>query len=603
MDVCVRIRPHDKASGLVAAEGNMVSVLKAAGSDAASVFQLTKVFTPDHDTDAVYNQVARRIVRDAVKGVPGCIFAYGQTGSGKTHTINGTDECPGVLRHAIQDILDAVKSDRALQAAVVYLSYTELYNEIVRDLLVGGTPTLKLMDGADGLPCLANVSRHPVACLADAAALINKGELRRAAAANTVHDHASRSHGIFTITVESRRAGAKDVMKGTLHVVDLAGSETTQPAMFSADEVTESLANRRALGDLANVAQLDAERKRAEKRNREGCHIRRSLLALVRCVTKLADGAPFIPFRDSKLTRLLRTSLEKNSNTAILCTVNPSEAKETMATLRFGVTAQKINRTAATRHVVSDDASMMRQYEREISLLKVELDGVRRHAQKECDVLGTTSDLSQVLLEESEEKRNALEAQVRSMMRLLNVGAAVSGAGSVGAGVTDETVATSMRTFVRSLTAPNPGDGELTPDQAENIRSETNKALFEKATALEVQLKAEKEARARDAAAHEAEHARITADLAAAQERAAAAEAALEARTTACSHFRELAITHGIEAEYNADRAADAEARATAKKGMFCTAAPTVRANPTRLSRQEYTERFSSELAVDRAAA
>jgi centromeric protein E len=403
-------------------DGKSIAVLKdsTAASCTASTFTFASVFNPEQSTDAVYDGVLAPIVRNVLKGTPGCIFAFGQTGSGKTHTVTGDGACPGLLRLAVADMLKRTEGDSDVVTSCVHLSYLEVYNEVIRDLLNPATGgNLQLLEHK-GCPALPGMTKIPVASVEDAVGIVDKGEAYRAKGANKAHEHASRSHAIFTITVETRRVDEPDVRVGVLHVVDLAGSETAVPPnTTTSQDCREVIQKRQALGDIANACKVNVEAKKAETRNREGCHIRRSLLALVSCVTKLADKAAFVPYRDSKLTRLLRPALEGNANTAIVCTINPMEGKETTATLRFAATAQRIHRTPATTSVVSAEGSMLRSYERQISMLKVEMNRSVEEERRRGEVLKAAKDSTEAELQRSAEERDQLHAKVKSLNQVL----------------------------------------------------------------------------------------------------------------------------------------------------------------------------------------
>jgi centromeric protein E len=426
MNVSVRVRPTTAVSEfddvVACVDAQNCTVVKEAGFAAATAMSFTfnRVFTPSSSTDEVYDSVLRPIVLNVLKGVPGCIFAYGQTGSGKTHTVTGTAASPGLLRFAVQEMLERTARDSDVVTSCVYLTYLEVYNEIIRDLLNPSGAPLQLLEDAQGRPHLPNMTRVPVASADDAADIVSKGEQLRAKGANSAHEHASRSHAIFTITVETRRVDESDVRVGLLHVVDLAGSETAvAPNSTASRDCREAIETRKALGDIGNSHLAAREMQKSSTRNREGCHIRRSLLALVCCVTRLADKASFVPFRDSKLTRLLRPPLEGNSNTAVICTVNPTEAKESISTLRFAATAQRIHRTPATTSVMSTDGSMLRSYERQVSMLKAEMSRTFDNERARAENAKAIADSATLELQRANAERRALQDKIAALNNVL----------------------------------------------------------------------------------------------------------------------------------------------------------------------------------------
>ncbi|KAK9383484.1 kinesin motor domain-containing protein, partial [Kockiozyma suomiensis] len=278
-------------------------------------FTFDHVFKDESASKDVYDSACRRVVSSVLDGYHGTIFAYGMTGTGKTYTMQGVPSAPGVIPLAISDIFD-----KAGYGSVISVSYLEIYNERVRDLLNPSTPSdsLKLQDQADlvrvrGLRCVrVDTARE----LLD---LIAKGDTARKTEGTEYNAVSSRSHAVLQIFFERAENNATSV----LSLCDLAGSE-------------------RAAADV--------------ERRKEGAYINRSLLALGTIISRLSstsnatvnsDGTSHIPYRDSKLTRLLQHSLSGQALVSVICTIDPHATSkqstgETLNTLRFAARAKNI---------------------------------------------------------------------------------------------------------------------------------------------------------------------------------------------------------------------------------------------------------------------
>lgn len=319
----------------------------------------------EDDTKTVYNDLVKPIVLSAATGQHGTVFVYGQTGSGKTYTMQGGDLDPfigsrpkGIIQMAAADIFDRIESS-GTRDWTIKASFFEVYNEEVRDLLVpDDNDSLSSICSHSCLPVLAvredssgnvRVKAHeePVTSIQDVSRVLHKGNAHRACGATLKNSRSSRSHAIFRLSIESRPKhttddGSNMVRSSVLNLVDLAGSEN----------------------GITN----------AGVRRREGGKINQSLLALTRVIQSL--GLPdkkrpkYIGYRDSKLTRILKPSLQGDACMAILCCASQTKAdlEETRSTLKFAASAKliKINPTV---NEVSDSA---------VSKLKEELTGLKQ---------------------------------------------------------------------------------------------------------------------------------------------------------------------------------------------------------------------------------
>ena len=279
-------------------------------------FRFDNVFGQETNTQEIYYKVGRRVIKAVMQGYNGTVLVYGQTTSGKTYTMLGTPDRPGVLPCALRDIFKAIESDPENQYNI-RVSYLEVYNEIINDLLVPGATNLRIKDDAVEGIVVAGLKKEPVEVFEDTIALLNYGEEHRCYRETSVHEHSSRSHTIFKIYVESQKRDDEKapIRHSCLNLVDLAGSERL------------------------NEFDLKVET------TGEAGFINKSLFVLTNVINRLAEGkAGYIPYRDSKLTRILSIALGGNSLTTIVCTVSPAimNFHQTLSTLRFATRAKVV---------------------------------------------------------------------------------------------------------------------------------------------------------------------------------------------------------------------------------------------------------------------
>lgn len=343
-----------------------------------NVFAMDAVFDTQEETKTVYNDMVKPIVLSAANGQHGTVFVYGQTGSGKTFTMQGGDVDPfigsrpkGIIQMAAADLFERIETS-GTRDWVIKASFFEVYNEEVRDLLVpDDNDSLSSICSKSCLPILAvredstghvKVKAHQetIASVQDVARILHKGNAHRASASTARNSRSSRSHAIFRLFVESRAKhyGSDDdsltVRTSILNLVDLAGSE--------------------------NGGSTTGTRKR------EGGKINQSLLALTRVIQSL--GLPekkrpkHIGYRDSKLTRILKPSLQGEACVAIICCASArrSDVEETRSTLKFAASAKliKINPTV---NEVSDTA--VSKLKDELSTLKEALSALQERLRQQ----------------------------------------------------------------------------------------------------------------------------------------------------------------------------------------------------------------------------
>ncbi|EDV22383.1 uncharacterized protein TRIADDRAFT_3836, partial [Trichoplax adhaerens] len=291
------------------------------------------VFANENDNSDVYQKVASPIVTAAMEGFNGTIFAYGQTSSGKTHTMMGNHNDPGVIPLAVNEIFRYI-NQKPNREFLLRVSYMEIYNEVITDLLNPSNTNLKIHENQKKEVYVGSLTENIVNSPSQILTIMTQGETHRHTGGTNMNERSSRSHTIFRMIIESREQNQDQneadqdtaVKVSALNLVDLAGSE--------------------------RVSQTGSEGIRLK----EGGFINKSLLTLGSVIAKLSEGeGNFIPFRDSKLTRILQSSLGGNALTAIICTVTPVSLDETSSTLKFASRAKKIKNKPEVNEVVDDE--------------------------------------------------------------------------------------------------------------------------------------------------------------------------------------------------------------------------------------------------------
>ncbi|KAL9243337.1 hypothetical protein vseg_017236 [Gypsophila vaccaria] len=267
----------------------------------------------------VYSTTTADLVEAVVQGRNGSVFCYGATGAGKTYTMLGTVGNPGVMVLAIKDLFTKIRQRSFEGNHMVHLSYLEVYNETVRDLLSPGRP-LVLREDKQGIVA-AGLSQYRAYTTDEVMALLLQGNKNRTTEPTRANETSSRSHAILQVTVEYQtRDASMNLVKrvGKLSLIDLAGSE-------------------RALATDQRTV-----------RSMEGANINRSLLALSSCINALVEGKKHIPYRNSKLTQLLKDSLGGACNTVMIANISPSNLTfgETQNTLHWADRAKEIRNKA-----------------------------------------------------------------------------------------------------------------------------------------------------------------------------------------------------------------------------------------------------------------
>ncbi|XP_061535285.1 kinesin-like protein KIF16B isoform X2 [Phycodurus eques] len=376
--VAVRVRPMCRrekdlmAKCIIKMDGSKTSITNPKRSEGIAgelMRDSTKTFTYDFSYDSadsrsssfvtqekVFRDLGRDVLQAAFEGYNACVFAYGQTGSGKSYTMMGNPGDAGLIPRICEGlfsrIADAVRRDEASFRTEV--SYLEIYNERVRDLLrrkSTQTYNLRVREHPKDGPYVEDLSKHLVQNYSDVEELMEAGNVKRTTASTVMNDVSSRSHAIFTVNFTQAKFDAEmpSEMLSKIHLVDLAGSERA---------------------DCTGATGV---------RLKEGGNINKSLVTLGNVISALADlprdantkkKCLFVPYRDSVLTWLLKDSLGGNSKTIMIATVSPAGVNygETLSTLRYANRAKNI----INKPTVNEDTNvrLIRELRAEIARLK-----------------------------------------------------------------------------------------------------------------------------------------------------------------------------------------------------------------------------------------
>ncbi|KAJ5558360.1 hypothetical protein N7535_008572 [Penicillium sp. DV-2018c] len=353
-----------------------------------------------HQED-VYNSLGEEFLDHNFEGYHTCIFAYGQTGSGKSYTMMGTPERPGLIPRTCEDLFQRIESSPSPDVSYnVRVSYFEVYNEHVRDLLVPRTDPphyLRIRESPSEGPYVKDLTEVTARNYNELMKFMRKGDVSRTTASTKMNDTSSRSHAVFTITLKQihHDLSTDETTERTarIRLVDLAGSE-------------------RAKSTEATGARL-----------REGANINKSLTTLGRVIAALADpkkirgprkGKELVPYRDSILTWLLKDSLGGNSKTAMIACIAPADYEETLSTLRYADQAKNIR----TRARVNQDQMTAAERDRQIAEMTETIRALQLSVSQAA--------VNQRASEASDERLEEYQQKVEKMQRLMEENKMVS---------------------------------------------------------------------------------------------------------------------------------------------------------------------------------
>ncbi|XP_049717384.1 kinesin-like protein KIF19 isoform X1 [Elephas maximus indicus] len=306
--------------------------------------------------EMVYQATTKSLIEGVISGYNATVFAYGPTGCGKTYTMLGTDHEPGIYVRTLNDLFHAIEETSNDMEYEVSMSYLEIYNEMIRDLLNPALGYLELREDSKGVIQVAGITEVSTINAKEIMQLLMKGNRQRTQEPTAANQTSSRSHAVLQVAVR-QRSRIKDILQevrqGRLFMIDLAGSERA------------------------------SQTQNRGQRMKEGAHINRSLLALGNCINALSDksGNKYINYRDSKLTRLLKDSLGGNSRTVMIAHISPASSafEESRNTLTYAGRAKNIktrvkqNLLSVSYHI-AQYTSIIADLRGEIQRLKSKID-------------------------------------------------------------------------------------------------------------------------------------------------------------------------------------------------------------------------------------
>ncbi|BFZ55143.1 hypothetical protein PYCC9005_002182 [Savitreella phatthalungensis] len=328
--VVCRFRPinkieaaHGQTTPVVDFEGTESVKIDSDGGNIHDSFTFDRVFDMDSRQEDVFDYSIKSTVDDVLNGYNGTVFAYGQTGAGKSFTMMGADlanrDLRGVIPRIIEQIFDHIASAPSNMEYTVKVSYMEIYMERIRDLLAPANDNLPIHEDKQRGVYVKGLLEVYVSSLDEVYQVLSQGGASRAVSSTNMNTESSRSHSIFVVTITQKNVETGSAKMGQLNLVDLAGSEKVGKTGASGQTLEEAKKINKSLSALGNV------------------------------INALTDGkSSHVPYRDSKLTRILQESLGGNSRTTLIINCSPSAYNdaETLSTLRFGMRAKSIKNKA-----------------------------------------------------------------------------------------------------------------------------------------------------------------------------------------------------------------------------------------------------------------
>ena len=353
--VAVRIRPflpheqesEDSSSSVIRCWLENTVIVGSSTSNSPSRFTFDHVFDAKTNQEFLFQETVLPLLERCLEGYNGTVLAYGQTGSGKTHTIVGdidddhhhedNTQQAGILPRAFQAIFQYIQQQAPSNnnTFIVRLSFLEIYGELIRDLLAPSTnPKLQIRDFGNDEPVVVGATHHVIQSSAQAMRLLRQGMLKRVTGSTAMNATSSRSHAILTLHIEQQQQ-----------------TSTTSSNHNDESSYTQIKRSKFNFVDLAGSERI--KRTQAEgQRRKEGIDINKGLLVLGNVISALGDptkiGRTFVPYRDSKLTRLLKGSLGGNHKTLMIACVSPSSTslEESLNCLRYANRAKNIQNNA-----------------------------------------------------------------------------------------------------------------------------------------------------------------------------------------------------------------------------------------------------------------
>ncbi|XP_062927053.1 kinesin-like protein KIF3C isoform X3 [Mobula hypostoma] len=367
---------------------------KATSSEMPKSFTFDAVYDHSSKQSELYDETVRPLVDSVLQGFNGTVFAYGQTGTGKTYTMQGIwadQEKRGIIPNTFEHIFTHISRSQD-QQYLVRASYLEIYQEEIRDLLSKDqNKKLELKEKPETGVYIKDLSSFVTKNVKEIEHVMNVGNQNRAVASTNMNEYSSRSHAIFVVTIECSELGLdgeNHIRVGKLNLVDLAGSERQSKTGVQGERLKEAAKINLSLSALGNV------------------------------ISALVDGkSTHIPYRDSKLTRLLEDSLGGNAKTIMVATVGPASSNydESLTTLRYANRTKNIKNKPRINEDPKD--ALLREFQEEIARLKAQLErrGMlskkRRKSQKKIILEG------EELMDEVEDTEDNIEKNMENYLK------------------------------------------------------------------------------------------------------------------------------------------------------------------------------------------
>ncbi|XP_053417308.1 chromosome-associated kinesin KIF4A-like [Nycticebus coucang] len=365
------------------------------------------VFDPSTEQEEVFNTAVAPLIKGIFKGYNATVLAYGQTGSGKTYSMGGAytseqenEPTVGVIPRVIQLLFKEIDK-RSDFEFTLKVSYLEIYNEEILDLLCPSREKAAQInireDPKEGIKIVGLTEKMVLVAL-DTVSCLEQGNNCRTVASTAMNSQSSRSHAIFTISVEQRKKSDKNSsFRSKLHLVDLAGSERQKKTKAEGDRL------------------------------KEGININRGLLCLGNVISALGDDKKggFVPYRDSKLTRVLQDSLGGNSHTLMIACVSPADSnlEETLNTLRYADRARKIkNKPIVNIDPQTAELNHLKQQVQQLQVLLLQAHGGTLPGSmnmKPSENLQSLMEKNQSLVEENEKLSRGLSEAAGQTTQML----------------------------------------------------------------------------------------------------------------------------------------------------------------------------------------
>ena len=363
--VICRVRPENKieqesgAKNCVFYTEDSVKIIIFDRSEEQHEFTFDKVCGSEAHQLEVFVHAAKPVVEGVLDGYNGTIFAYGQTGSGKTYTMEGLDitneETKGIIPRMMDSLFEGLINASESIEFTLRVSFLEIYLERIHDLLDSNKANLQVKEDKLRGIYVHNASEVYVSSPEEMMKIMKKGSANRSIAATRMNERSSRSHSIFCVNVEQRDLQGNK-KSGRLYFVDLAGSESVGKTNASGQQLKEAMMINKSLSALGNV------------------------------INALSDkGDNYIPYRDSKLTRILQESIGGNSQTSLIiaCSMSSYNDKETLSTLRFGQRAKKIqnkpvvNQERSSKELIKQVGQLQNELKKQAEIIN----SIHRHLQ------------------------------------------------------------------------------------------------------------------------------------------------------------------------------------------------------------------------------